>query len=52
MTLDQNDPLVQNLVKAVVFCMDYGMSQIDDDEKYSEMVDLQNELKGVLNDPD
>lgn len=48
MTMEVNKELMEKILEAVVFCMDYPMAKIDDDEGYSKMVDLQNELREKL----
>lgn len=40
--------LVKKMGEGLEFCMDWAMSKISDDDKYSEMVDLQNEIKELL----
>ena len=40
--------LLERMGEGLDFCMDCAMSKISDDDKYSEMVDLQNEIKELL----
>lgn len=48
MTLDKNK--LEPMLEAIILCMDYSLSQISDDDEYSNAVDLQNELKEMLNE--
>ena len=36
------------VLEALIFCMDYAMSKVTDDEVYDKMVDLQNELREMM----
>jgi hypothetical protein len=40
--------VLERILEAIVFCMDYPLSKITDDEEYDEKVDLQNELREIL----
>lgn len=46
MKLDNN--ILEPMLKAIILCMDYPLAQIDDDDEYSDAVDLQNELREIL----
>jgi hypothetical protein len=48
MKLDQKG--IEKILEAVIFCMDYALSAVTDDEEYSEKVDLQNELREILSE--
>lgn len=48
MTLDES--ILEPMLKAIILCMDYPLSQITDDNEYSDAVDLQNELRDILNE--
>jgi hypothetical protein len=44
------DDIIEPMLEAIILCMDYPMSKITDDDEYSDAVDLQNELKDILNE--
>lgn len=39
---------LEKLLEAIIFCMNYPLSQITNDDEYSDKVDLQNDLKNWL----
>jgi len=47
--MEVDNELLEKMLKAIIFCMDYPLSHIDDDDEYSDKVDLQNELRDYLN---
>lgn len=44
------DEVIEKMLEAIIFCMDYPMANITDDDEYSDAVDLQNDLKNALNE--
>lgn len=46
----KNNEILEKILEAVIFCMDYPLSQIIDDEEYSDKIDFQNELKEMLSE--
>jgi hypothetical protein len=48
MKLDQEG--IEKILEAIIFCMDYALSVVTDDDEYSEKIDLQNELREMLSE--
>jgi hypothetical protein len=40
--------LIEKMGEALDFCMDWAVSKVTDDDKYSDMVDLQNDIKDLI----
>jgi len=45
-----DDYALEKMLEAIILCMDYPLSQISDDDEYSDAVDLQNDLREILNE--